>query len=141
MSKLINISKMNPESFDTFGSKRGFVYTGEFTSENFDGIQYALNYNPDTKTALKFITLYSRYNNSYYSINFQTLSNSEYVKIKDQIKVLGFKFKESRKYSNQGKIPYNCFVYGKDKSPGEIFLYTSSDNYQIKYSEGFRFYN
>jgi hypothetical protein len=130
---------MNPESFDTYASKKGFVFTGEVNNENFDGIQYALEYNPDNKTAMKFVTLYSRYNNAYYAINYQTLSNSDYIKIKEQIKLLGFRFKESRSYADQNEKPFNCFVYGKNKSAGEIIIYTSLDNYQITYTEGFKF--
>lgn len=139
MLELIKMSKMNPESFDTYVSKKGFVFTGEVNSNNFDGIQYALEYNPDYKTAMKFITLYSRYNNSYFGINYQTLSNSDYVKIKEQIKTLGFKFKESRSYSDQNEKPFNCFVYSKYRSAGEIIIYSSVDNYQITYTEGFKF--
>ena len=136
MLELMKMSKMNPESFDTFVSSKGFVFIGDVNDTNYEGVQYAIDYNPDDKKALKFVTLFSRHYNHRFGLNYQTLSNTEYVNLKNQIKGLGFKYLYSESYSID-EMPHKSFTYGSGKSL--LTFITSLNKYQITYTEGLKF--
>lgn len=92
LPELVRMSKMNVESFDSYVTSRGYVFLEQEKDEYVEGVNYGLN--PDTSDksrATKFITLHSIYYNFKYHIYYQTSNKSEYVRIKEQIKSLGFK--------------------------------------------------
>jgi hypothetical protein len=126
------MAEMDDDTFDTFVSSRKFVFLKEISDTHINGIQYAFKPNKSViGRANKFITLYSRFFGKLWNISFQTLDNSDYLKIKNQIRPLGFKFIESKVEKNEDGDEYNYFKYKKGKSTLELFV--SVDTYEISY--------
>lgn len=122
---------MDIDNFDTYVTSKGFAFLKEKNDENRNGVTYALNIsNLDKSKASKFITLYKRYFEKMYTINYQTLNRNEYLNIKNQIKALGFKLKKSDIFNDNDESS-NHFVYIKGKA--EISLFASSDSFEISY--------
>ncbi len=123
---------MDDDAFDTFVSSRKFVFLREEIDIKYNGTTYA--YKPNLSgngKANKFITLYSRFFGKLWNITYQTLDNSDYLKIKNQIRPLGFKFIESEIINNDDGKQCNYFKYSKGKSTLELFVFV--DSYEISF--------
>ncbi len=101
LPELIKMSKLSLDDFDTYVTSKGFVFEGADKEDNFERVNYALNLNFSNSKALKFITLYKRFIGARYFISYQTLDKIEYLKIKNQLKALGFILQDSRIFTNK----------------------------------------
>lgn len=135
LPELIKMSKMSVDDFDTYVTSKGFVFEGADKDDDFERLNYALNLDISNSRALKFITLYKRYNEGRYFISYQTLDKKEYLNIKNQLKTLGFILQDSRIFTNKGEVykgeVSNVFEYGKGKS--EVTLYANAKYFEIDY--------
>ena len=132
LSELINMSKMNVDDFDTYVTSREFVFLGESRDMNFQGVNYAYKLNPrDKSEAKKHLTLYTRLYDFKNAITYQTFDKNEYLVIKNQIKNLGFIFKNSKVHTSKEGLMVNSFVYKKGKA--EISLYVDLETFEINY--------
>lgn len=131
LPELIKMSKMNVDDFDTYVTSKGFVFEGADNEDQTEGVSYALNLNISNSKASKFIGLYERHYDDKYYIHFQTIDKNEYINIKNQIKTLGFKLKNSRIFTtDEGKV-VNRFLYIKGKS--EITIYVDGKSFEVNY--------
>jgi hypothetical protein len=139
LPELINMSKMDVDSFDTYVTSKQFVFLRDKNDDNVTGVTYALNpSNSGDGRANKYITLYSKYFEYKYEITYQsTISTSkiEYSKLKSQIKSLGFNLIKSEvvpdRYGVNDGIGFNKFEYRKGKS--EISLFNTTTGFEINY--------
>lgn len=132
LPELIKMSKMNVDDFDTFVSAKGYVFIGKEDDSKKKGVNYAFDYHSSNGVANKFITLYSYYQGYKTLLNYQTLSKTEYVNIKKQIKALGFNLVESGPFTNKNGETSNHLMYQKGKA--EISIFTAFNRYEINYS-------
>lgn len=107
LQEMIILLNKNVDDFDTYVVTKGFKYAKTEDDIDFEGVQYALNQNEYSDKAQKFVTLYTKYFFYERNISYQTLESSDYLKIKSQIKVLGFKFVETRKVGNRTFLEYS----------------------------------
>jgi hypothetical protein len=135
---LIKMAKMDEDSFDTFVSSKGFVYSDSDKNESVVSITYALFPNPNVvDKAKKFITFYSKYIDKTgvdfkYFVTYQTSDNSEFIKIKNQSKIQGFKFRGSNSLGDNTIL----FTYDKWKTGLYVFLNRGPNGktiYEINY--------
>ena len=131
MSELIRMSNMNNDSFDTYVSSKGYVFIEEKNNKNNLGNTYALNPTyGSTVTSEKFISLYSRYHNYLKAVTYQTIDTKEYVRIKSQVKALGFKLIKSSPETFDG---YSSMMNVYRKGKAEITLFADK-SYEITYT-------
>lgn len=124
---------MDVENFDTYVTSKGFLFSHEEKENLLQGVTYALerNRNNDIIKASKFLTLYQRYRNYKNAITYQTSNKNEYLIIKNQIKVLGFKLTESEVFTKSNGKSANNFEFKKGKE--SISLYASPTEFEINY--------
>jgi tRNA G10 N-methylase Trm11 len=131
LPELMKMSKMNLDDFDTYVSSKGFVFFEGQEDEDVKGVTYAYDLSKiDNTKASKWINLFQKYYHYRYSIDYRTTSKSEYIKIKDQIKQLGFKLTVSEVYKDKDGKSSNHFEYRKGKSKVSIF---ADSGYEISY--------
>ncbi len=131
LPELIKMSKMDTESFDTYVTTKDFVYSSSDKDDNYSGVTYAFEVSKiDITKASKFITLYQSFFDKKYSISYQTSNKKEYLNIKNQVKVLGFKLVNSEIF-NKDEITSNHFEYRKGKA--KIDLYATPTFFEIGY--------
>lgn len=140
LPELIKMSKMDVDDFDTYVTSKGYVFHDEVDNDEMQSVGYALDVNEnDYSKANKFITLYQRYsvyNFKYrYYVNYQTLDKKEYVKIKNQIKALGYILKDSLVLTDHDGTVSQHFEYKKGKS--NISIFANYKSYEIAYSVNF----
>lgn len=104
---MIILLNKNVDDFDTYVVTKGFKYAKTEDDIDFEGIVYALNQREYSAKAQKFITLSTKFFWYERNIHYQTLESSDYLKIKSQIKVLGFKFVETTKLGNATFLEYS----------------------------------
>ena len=123
---------MNVDNFDTYVTAKGFVFSKEDIGTDFQGVEYALEISRIERfKALKFHTLYQSYYNYKNAISYQTSNKNEYLSIKNQIKALGFKLKESDVFTKSDGTSANSFDYRKGNV--SIRIYASSTVFEINY--------
>jgi hypothetical protein len=132
ISELIKMAKMDVDTFDSYVTSKGFAFHLEENDNDVQGLEYAFEISKkDLLRAEKFITLYQRYFNYRYAIHYQTLSKKEYVNIKNQIKVLGFKLKDSGIYEDDDGTASTHFEYIKGNAT--ISIFADYKTYEINY--------
>lgn len=124
---IIKLSKLDSESLDTYLTSKGFGFIGSKKDGDVDGLEYAYDY--ENNKANKFITVYNRFYDSKLCVNFQTLDRQEYLKIKNQIKALGFKLYSSKVVDGSKQM----FRYRKGKNV--ISVFASIDLFEINFIE------
>jgi hypothetical protein len=132
MSELIRMSTMDVDNFDTYVTSKGYVFHKSIDEPTRTGVGYAFNLDYDNSTASNFIKLYQRYYKYRYCISYQTIDKKEYINVKNQLKVLGFKLKDTSVFKSDDGMVSNNFVYRKGKA--EIDIYSSFDSYEINYT-------
>jgi hypothetical protein len=126
---IIKISKLDSESLDTYLTSKGFGFVGSKKNDDVDGLEYAYDYK--NNEANKFITVYNRFFDTKFCVNFQTLDRQEYLKIKNQIKVLGFELYSSKVVDGSKQM----FRYRKGKN--EISVFSNIDLFEINFIENY----
>ncbi len=112
LTELINLTKMNIDNFDTYVSNKGYKFLEIKETEHQKGSTYAFNQSSYSKKADKFISLYYEYfGETNKNVTFQTAKTAEYLKIKNQIKPLGFKFKETKTFEGSTFLVYTKGKY------------------------------
>ena len=107
LGELTNMIKMDVDNFDTYVSNKGFKFLENKDSEIQKGNSYAFNQNSNSRKAEKFITFYYEYyGKTKRNVTYQTPKTEEYLKIKNQIKSLGFKFKETSNFEGATFLIY-----------------------------------
>jgi uncharacterized membrane protein len=131
MSELIKMSKMNVDDFDTYVTSKGFSFYKQTDETNIQSVEYALNLESSTLRAEKFITLFQRYFESRFNLNYQTLDKKEYLNIKNQLKALGFIFKDQFVFKKVDGSEKNVFEYRKGKA--KILIFAGDKSFEINY--------
>lgn len=112
LTELINMTKMNIDDFDTYASNKGFKFLETTDTEQQKGITYAFNQSSYSKKADKFISLFFEYfGQTNKNVTYQTSKTEEYLKIKNQIKPLGFTFKETKTFNGSTFLVYTKGKY------------------------------
>lgn len=106
------MTKMNIDDFDTYVLKKNFKFLEYKDEPNRTGSTYAYKQSYYGKTATKFISLYQGYfGETNINITYQTADSSEYLKIKNGIKLLGFKFKNTNVSDDSTALIYQKGKY------------------------------
>ena len=111
LTELINMTKMDIDNFDTYVSNKGYKFLEVNDTEHQKGNTYAFEQSSYSKKAAKFISFYYEYfGGTNKNVTVQTTMTAEYLKIKNQIKPSGFKFKETKTFEGS-----TFLVYTKEK--------------------------
>lgn len=121
---------MNNDDFDTYVSSKGFSFNKEENEPKVYGLSYVLGNKDRQSYNEKFITLYQKFYDYKFALHYNTFDRNEYLRIKNQIKSLGFVLSKSEAYSDKGNS-VNHFVYTKGNS--EILLFVYPDGYEIDF--------
>lgn len=107
LPELVTLVNKNIDNFDTYVVGRGFIYQETIQEENAEGVTYALNQDQYSTKAAKFITLYTKYiSDNRRNVTYQTLLSTDYLKIKNQAKLNGFKFVKTDNYKGTTILVY-----------------------------------
>jgi hypothetical protein len=117
ISELVRISKYDDDTFDTYVTKKGYIFYEESEEEIASRTTYTFLVSGRRKY---FVTKYIPKNKNYYWVNFQTPNSSTYLKIKEELKTSGYLLID--KGSIHGS-PY--YTYKKDGK--EITLISESE--------------
>ena len=77
LSELIKMSKMDSDGFDTFVASKGYSFQRETIHTDISGLTYSYKPSINDERAEKFITLFSKYLDKKYRIDYQTLDIAE----------------------------------------------------------------
>ena len=87
VSELVKISKYSADDFDTYVTKKGYIYNSETDGEFSSGTHYTFLVDGAKRY---YVTKYFPKKKNYYWVNFQTASSSTYLKIKEELKNSGY---------------------------------------------------
>lgn len=135
LQELIKLSKMNTDSFDTYVTSKGFVFKDSKKEDDLEKFTYALNLNLTNLKASKFISLLKNFMILDIKFPLQTYDKNEYVKIKNQIKTLGFKLIDTAIFTSDDGEVSNRFEYSNGKSI--ISIYASSISFEVNFGVKF----
>ncbi len=127
ISDLIKMSNLDKNSFDSFATNNGFVFIQNVNTEYISRVEYEIYYTPTDKTNVKkYLHFYTKYYSPYKrSIFYTTKDKNEYLRIKNEIKQLGFKLFEPNKNFQ------NSQYFRKDLGNFEIVITTRDVYYEI----------
>jgi hypothetical protein len=132
LQELIKMSKMDVDNFDTYVTAKGYVFFNNIDETEDKGVRYVFDLNDEKSEAQKLITLYNKYGDkTEYAINYVTGDNKEYVAIKNQIKLLGFKLYQNKVSKDENGSVYNTFFYGKGHQA--IYISAYLKRFEIQY--------
>jgi hypothetical protein len=107
LSELIKATSMNSDDFDTYVTNKGYHFGENRKSEYSKGIKYEY----DGKICRsEFSISKNTFNNGEVLLTYHTLSKSEYLTVKSQLKALGFKFIETK---NEDDAVWFCYEKNK----------------------------
>ncbi len=136
ISELVKISNYNDDDFDTYVTKKGYIFFDESDEEIAGRTTYTFLVNGYKKY---YITKYKPKKQNYYWVNFQTPSSATYLRLKEELKNNGYKI------SDKGSIngsPYFKYTKGGKEvtliSESEINEYTKQT--RITYEIGVSVY-
>jgi hypothetical protein len=131
------MSKMDKDSFGTYVTSKGFVFSGEgMDQEGVKLISYELGVDYFFKlNAPKSISLYLENNdNMRYLINYGTEDLKDHSNLKKQCRALGFKLRNSNSYiGDDGETEYNHLEYKKGKSQIDFYLDSKGKGFSISF--------
>lgn len=135
LPELEAMSKMDASKFDTFVYAKGYKFIGteDSLSVNGNGFKYAYDFDTVTKKALSFITFYPRHSPRYRCIiNYFIISQSEYLKIKNEIEEYGLEFVGSlpSRGNSEGIVQQN-FVYMNKTKRYDILISTYLSKFNV----------
>lgn len=116
LSELIKINNYNLNDFDTYVTQRGYKYYENESTEFSDRTTYAYSVNGINKL---YISKYFRKLVKNEMVSFQTSNNATYLKIKLELKKLGFKLVKTGTFENT-----TYFDYSKGKTEVSLTLST-----------------
>ncbi len=127
ISDLIKMSNLDKNSFDSFATNNGFVFIQNVNTEYISRVEYEIYYTPTDKTNVKkYLHFHTKYYSPYKrSIFYTTKDKNEYLRIKNEIKQLGFKLFEPNKNFQ------NSQYFRKDLGNFEIVITTRDVYYEI----------
>ncbi len=95
ISELININNYQLDDFDTYITQKGYQYYKNNNTDFAESTSYVYYINGKKKA---YITKYKYKQYNKKMVSFQTDNNSTYLKIKSELKTIGFKFINSESY-------------------------------------------
>lgn len=130
LSELIKINNYVLDEFDTYVTQKGYKYYKSDSTEFSESTSYAYTVNGINKS---YISKYYRKLVNNEMVDFQTSDNTIYLKIKSELKMLGFKFVKTGTF--QGGT-YFDYIKGKievslTSLPQEVFNGNKSTIYEI----------
>ncbi len=120
LSELIKINNYNLDDFDTYVTQRGYKYYESKSSDFSDGTSYAYSVNGIRKS---YITKFYQKLTDKEMVSFQTSNNTTYLKIKAELKTLGFKLIKTDIYNGD-----TYFDYKKGKIEVTLALGTQEED-------------
>jgi hypothetical protein len=96
LSELINLNNYQLDNFDTYVTQKGYKYYSNENDDFCDAISYAFYVNGVEKA---YISKFYYKTKKKEMISFQTTNNATYLKIKTDLKTLGFKFIETETFN------------------------------------------
>ena len=130
LSELEKLSTNNWDDFDTSATKKGYSYYSSNKDEVEESKEYSFQRNNNGKA--KFWITKSVYVDGSEMVSWQTNKQSDYVKIKEQIKALGYRFVESKFYNDKN---YNRYKKGNKELSLISGVATSDLGIEINYYE------
>lgn len=117
VAELVKISKYSADDFDTYVTKKGYVFYEETDEEIASGTSYTFLLNGAKRF---YITKYNPKKRNYYWVDFQTSNSNTYLKIKEELKNSG--------YLQIDKGTINGSTYFKYRKQGkEVNLFSGSE--------------
>jgi hypothetical protein len=113
--------------FETKVTENGFQYFKHKSEENYESYHYAYNRTSSNKST-KFVDWTTWKYNGLKVIYYQTTLNQEYISLKNEMKILGFKFKNMYTFNEQ-----QFLIYGNTKI--EITIVTGDAGNGITFYE------
>lgn len=95
LSELESLSVKNWDDFDTFVTKKNYSYYSSEEDTLSELREYSFDRNLTTGKATFWITKY-KYIDGSEMVSWQTNKQNDYIKIKEQLKILGYKFINSQ---------------------------------------------
>lgn len=129
VTELENLSQKNWDDFDTYVNKKGYVFDHNEAGTIVESKSYAYKPHGNDK-AVKWITLhqfYDSYDQAKSSVTWQISKQSEYINLKSQIKLSGYKFIETGTFKGATK-----FEYRKGKKSITIYLMKEENDFGEK---------
>ena len=127
LQEMIKLSKLDLEKFDTYVTTKGYeIYSDDKLEEG--AVCYAKHLSTTDAIPANFISKNLNH------ISIQSHERNFYLKIKNQLKVLGFKLVESKTHKMKNGDNGLNFVYRKGISAVVIYV-GSNSNYEINYVE------
>ncbi len=112
--------------FETKVTENSFQYFKHYSEEYYESYHYAYNRTSSNKST-NFVA-WKTWKNGLKLIYYQTTSNQEYISLKNEMKILGFKFKNMYTFNEQ-----QCLYYGNTKI--EITIVTGDAGNGITFYE------
>lgn len=103
LSELIKINNYNLDDFDTFVTQRGYKYYESKNTDFSDATSYVFTVNGFNKA---YISKFYQKKADKEMVSFQTLNNTIYLKIKAELKTLGFKFIKTETFEGSTFLDY-----------------------------------
>ena len=116
LSELIKINNYTLDDFDTFVTQKGYKYYESKSIDYSDCTSYVYTVNGIRKS---YISKFYRKLVDNEMVSFQTPNNTIYLKIKSELKTLGFKLIKTGTFEGD-----TCFDYKKGKIEVSLFLCT-----------------
>lgn len=105
LNDMVKVIKMNEDESDSYLLNKGYTFYKKYDNEDYNFIMYCTNLKITNGQAAcdKTVSLSKRIEGGQKSIGFGTPISKEYLNIKNQLKLLGFVYKET-KYLNENTI-------------------------------------
>lgn len=101
--ELIKINDYQFDEFDTYVTTKGYKYYQNDDNNIANVISYAFNTN---KQPTSYISTFQFKNEAKRMVSYQTMSADIYLKIKNELKTLGFKFIETKTHNGSTFLEY-----------------------------------
>lgn len=93
--ELQNLVQKNSDDFDTFVSQKGYLFNTSEKDNLYEKKSYTFGRNPNSKNLSLFFITKFEYSDGSKIVSWQTIKQSDYLKIKMELKKLGYKYLSS----------------------------------------------
>lgn len=135
LDQLIKMSSMDIDQFDTFVSLNGYKFS--YKKDDTNVTKFFYEYPKNENTILiggEMVVFYANNSKNKRAISYVTHNSKEYVKLKNRVKILGFKLDDTETVKLPNGLFSNIFNYSKGKEHITIF---ADQTYTIFYDLDF----
>lgn len=125
VGEMIKVLNMDLDQFETYALRKGYTFSEIKDEDNIYGHIYTKGIGNNKN----FLSLYTKWFEEERNLNFQTWNSNDFLKIKKQLKKLGFELQLENNYKG---VPYKKYR----NNQFEINLYTAHEGgYEIGLSK------